>query len=510
MIVAKRSGGFCFWLLLNSRRVDRSVLIPLLSSFTTCSRIENLTRHARNRKLHSFEVVLAISPRTLLMIQSQLSSTSHGVSSHHIIAVSTRVSQLVIPYRLPKDNATQTWKCPHCSKSFNRPDLYKRHLKIHPQSQTGSGDRNRASQDRESGSQERQLYDSGSGSGSRSGLRASVPLPINPNAEKNIGMGMGMRNGDYRRSRTSGTPSTARNTDGDGGEDEERVSPSGYRTRKRVENSGRDGDGDDDEDVEDGGVDTDERDIGRPAAKRSRRDGGRRESSLDNVDDGHTGYPGGHGHAHDSTYDSHHYSGTREVHAPDRDRTSIDPGLSPYIMYRDTELMLGDVAGSASTSSLTSMSILPPLQLQGIESLTTLANSAAAQAHTLTPSLSSRTPNPFTSLSYDSSRNDGFAPSSFKVPNTTFANGLGKDHNEGRFSMRDRQTQPSQIAPEDRDIFRAHAGQHSALLVERHGQGLDQVSPPPPASRTNQGLEAIYAQPGMDGLQMDSKSLTRL
>jgi hypothetical protein len=340
-------------------------------------------------------------------------------------------------------------------------------------------------------------------------MRASVPLPIKSNSEKDIGMRMGLRNGDHQRSRTSGTPSTARNTDGDGGEDEDRVSPSGYRTRKRVENSGRDGDGDDDEDAEDVGVDTDEMDIGRPVAKRSRRDGGRRESSLDNVDDGHTGYQGGHDHAHGSTYGSHHYSGTREVHAPDRDRTSIDPGLSPYIMYRDTELMLGDVAGSASASTLTSMSILPPLQLQGIESLTTLANSAAAQAHTLTPSLSSRTPNPFTSLSYDSSRNDGFAPS-FKVPNATFASGLGRDHNEGRSSMRDRQTQPSQIAPEDRDIFRAHAGQHSALLVERHGEGLDQVSSPLPVSRTNERVESIYAQPGMDDLQMDSKSLKRL
>lgn len=342
-------------------------------------------------------------------------------------------------------------------------------------------------------------------------MRASVPLPMKSNSEKDIGMRMGLTNGDHRRSRTSGTPSTARNTDGDGGEDEDRVSPSDYRTRKR--NNGRDGEGDGHEDEDgDEGIDTDEMDIGRPAAKRSRRDGGRRGSSLDNVDDGHAGFQGshGHGHDHDPTYDSHRYSGTREVHAPDRDRTSIDPGLSPYIMYRDTELMLGDVTGSASASTLTSMSILPPLQLQGIESLTTLANSAAAQAHTLTPSLSSRTPNPFTSLSYDSSRNDGFAPSSFKVPNTTFANGLGRDRNEGRFSMRDRQTQPSQIAPEDRDIFRAHAGQHSALLVERHGEGLDQVSSPLPASRTNEGVEAIYAQPGMDGLQMDSKSLTRL
>jgi hypothetical protein len=430
---------------------------------------------------------------------------------HHItpFVASTRNSQPVLLYRTPKDNATQTWKCPHCSKSFNRPDLYKRHLKIHPQSQTGSEDRNRASQDRESGSQERQLYDFRSGSGSRSGLRASVPLPMNSNLEKDIGMGI--RNGDHRRSRTAGTSSTARNTDGDGDEDEDRVSPSDYRTRKR--NNGREGEGDGHEDEDgDEGIDTDEMDIGRPAAKRSRRDGGRRGSSLDNVDDGHAGFQGshGHGHDHDPTYDSHHYSGTREVHAPDRDRTSIDPGLSPYIMYRDTELMLGDVAGSASASTLTSMSILPPLQLQGIESLTTLANSAAAQAHTLTPSLSSRTPNPFTSLSYDSSRNDGFAPSSFKVPNTTFASGLGRDRNEGRFSMRDRQTQPSQIAPEDRDIFRAHAGQHSALLVERHGEGLDQVSSPLPASRTNEGVEAIYAQPGMDGLQMDSKSLTRL
>ena len=106
-------------------------LHAILTRFAiTQSRIENLTRHARNREFRC-------------------------------IKWSGKIAQDFVSTLI--DNASQTWTCPHCSKSFVRPDLYKRHLKIHPVASTS-----RESQERQDHSSRSSVAPSEMGAGESS------------------------------------------------------------------------------------------------------------------------------------------------------------------------------------------------------------------------------------------------------------------------------------------------------------------------------------------------------